>query len=468
MEVIKINGNEYYSSKQLKEKDPLFFRGVRSLKNIINKKNIPDDQFIYVTHSVLKNEYKLCNMEEKRPSKAFPLITVEWCHANIPSFEQNEMQEELSMAPPILELSDNEKFKDDSGNTYDIETRGNRKDKSSIFFLVSDVSKMFEIKKLNDTLNKKQGFSKGDDYVFFNCRKTDFVGAGAVKKMFLTYEGIIKYLYVSHSKKAKLFREWASNVLFTIQMGSKEEKEDLASEILGVSLEHVKTLSKVSVSKIPCVYVFSLGYVKDLRKSMGIKGDIDDNNMVVKFGLTDNLIRRANEHVKEYQENIENSKIRLMYYNYIDKKYMHEGEKEIRDYFDESGELLVYKKYKELAVLSPRNKKHLKSQFRYLNDTFGGDMQAINLQFEKEKERFAHELKIKDIECERKIEKIKLDAGQQIEKLNHEKMLENVKHTAEIQILKKENELLEKDNELLEKDKKLLEMEKRFLELQVK
>lgn len=461
MEIIKINDVEYYSSKKLKENDPLFFRGVRSLKNIISKKNIPDDQFIYVTHSISKNEYKPCNKEEKRPPKAFPLITVEWCHANVPSFEQNELKEELLMAPPILELTDDEKFKDDAGNIYEIETRGEDRKINNVYFLCRDVSKAFGIKSVKDTIIKSNYFDKNKDYVNINRKPCGKVFSLTTKCLFLTYYGVLKLLYRSNSKKASAFTDWASETLFTIQMGSKEKKEDLASEILGVSLEHVKTLSKVSVSKIPCVYVFSLGYVKDLRKSMNIKDDIDDNNIVIKFGLTDNLIRRANEHVKEYQENIENSKVRLMYYNYIDKKYMYEGEKEIRDYFNESGDLLEYKKYKELAVLSSKNKKHLKSQFRYLNDTYGGDMQTINLQFEKEKERFTHELKIKDIECERKIEKIKLDAEKQIEILNHEKMLENVKHTAEIKILKK-------DNELLEKDKKLLEMEKRFLELQLK
>ena len=104
-------------------------------------------------------------------------------------------------------------------------------------------------------------------------------------------------------------------------MGTQEAKQDLASDILGISIENIKQLSKISVSKIPCVYVFSLGYVKELRNSMNIDKDIDDNQIVIKFGLTTDLVSRASQHVKTYQENIENSKLRLLYYNYIDRQY---------------------------------------------------------------------------------------------------------------------------------------------------
>ena len=55
-------------------------------------------------------------------------------------------------------------------------------------------------------------------------------------------------------------------------------------------------------SKIPCIYVFSLGYVKELRNSMNIDKSIDDDNIVIKYGMTDNLLRCSSEHVKEYQD----------------------------------------------------------------------------------------------------------------------------------------------------------------------
>ena len=52
----------------------------------------------------------------------------------------------------IILLDDDEKFKDDNENTVEIETRGVRTPKG-IYFLASDVSKVFEMPNLYDTLN---------------------------------------------------------------------------------------------------------------------------------------------------------------------------------------------------------------------------------------------------------------------------------------------------------------------------
>ena len=181
-------------------------------------------------------------------------------------------------------------------------------------------------------------------------------------------------------------------------MGTREEKEELMSEILGASIKHVKTMSKVNVSNICCVYIFSLGHVRDLRKSMNIKKEINDNYIVVKFGMTNNLSRRANEHLRCYEQNIENAKLRLMYYNFIDKKYIREAEKKLKEFFLKNDSLLQYKNHKELAVLNPSNKKQLKTHFSYLNQFFGGDIETIHFHFQNEKNNLIKELKNKDDE----------------------------------------------------------------------
>lgn len=444
LEKIVINNIEYYSSKELKEKAPSYFRGVRSLKNIIEKKNIPEEEYIFGSFSKVKNNWKTdYNKKTNIPSRAYPLLSVKWCHKNVPFFKENDLEEELPIAPDILVLNDNEKFKDNEGNIYEIETRGKERTIDSVYFLCKDVSSAFGIKSARDNIIDSSHFVKNKDYINFSCKRHRGSGMVTTKCLFLTYYGVLRLLYRSNCKKANTFTDWASKTLFTVQMGTKEQKQDLASDILGISIENIKQLSKISVSKIPCVYVFSLGYVKDLRNSMNIQNDIDDNHIVIKFGLTTDLVSRASQHVKTYQENIENSKLRLLYYNYIDRQYMYESEKEIRDFFNDSNDLLSYKNHKELGILNPKNKKYLKSRFRYVNDTYSGKLKLLNEQFQKE------------------IQRIKNDSERKITKLNHEKELMTVKFKAENDILKKEKELLEKDN-------KILQMEKSFLELKLK
>ena len=68
---------------------------------------------------------------------------------------------------------------------------------------------------------------------------------------------MIKLLYSSHSKKAKTFRKWATNTLFTTQMGTQEQKEKLALNLLGSPSESVRDVLKSSVNAVSCIYLFS-------------------------------------------------------------------------------------------------------------------------------------------------------------------------------------------------------------------
>ena len=131
----------FNSSKELKEKAPSYFRGVRSLKNIIQKKNIPEKEYIFGSFSKIKNWKTDYHKTQNIPSRAFPLISVKWCNKNIPYFKENDLKDELEMAPPILVLNDNEKFRDNEGKIYEIETRGKERTIDSVYFLCKDVSK---------------------------------------------------------------------------------------------------------------------------------------------------------------------------------------------------------------------------------------------------------------------------------------------------------------------------------------
>ena len=45
------------------------------------------------------------------------------------------------------------------------------------------------------------------------------------KELYLTYLGMLKVLFSSRSGNAEMFQEWAFKVLFTVQIGSKEDKQ---------------------------------------------------------------------------------------------------------------------------------------------------------------------------------------------------------------------------------------------------
>ncbi len=171
------------------------------------------------------------------------------------------------------------------------------------FFRVKDVSMGFEMVSLQDNLvNAKTQYEHGEDYKYFYCKRPDQVRKDVItREPFLTYTGILKVLFISRSGKAKEFIKWATKTLFTVQMGTKQQKRQLASHILGVPAHSVKEVFKTSVRSLPCVYLFSLGDVKSLRRSMGIDTKYPDNAIVCKYGYTVDLSRRTTEHIKTFE-----------------------------------------------------------------------------------------------------------------------------------------------------------------------
>ena len=162
-------------------------------------------------------------------------------------------------APEIINLENNEKFKDDESNILEIETRGER-NVNNIYFKVKDIMNGFEMDNLITIIIDKRrinGYSENIHYKYFNCKILGSTQKIIIKKeLFLTYEGILRVLFVSHNKKVKTFIKWATETLFTVQLGNEKEKELLSSQLLGVNYQTIKNVFKTNSSKTPCVYLY--------------------------------------------------------------------------------------------------------------------------------------------------------------------------------------------------------------------
>ena len=339
MEQSIINEKEYYNVKDIKSNHPTLFYGYsKSPREIIEKKNIPNNEYVYATYNEKKQEWTIYDKDKKVPNKVSLYISKSWCDDNIlkpkkkvkivkeqikkdkKEYNNDDDKKEYKKAPDILELNDDEKFKDNEGKVYEIETRGTR-DHDGIYFLAQDIATVFEIGNISQLLTS-QNFIYIDHYVNFICHKiiqNDNKGNKIKKMTYLTYEGVVAVLFTTKSPKAKSFRSWATKTLFTVQMGDNEEKEELASKLIGIPTESLKQILSKSVSSVPCLYHFSLGIAKDLRKSMKIPNDIPDEYIITKYGFTDDLERRTKEHEKTYGK-IKGVKLELLLFSYIDPK----------------------------------------------------------------------------------------------------------------------------------------------------
>ena len=319
----------------------------------------------------------------------------------------------------------------------DIETRGERK-VDCIYFKVKDVMVGFKMDNLDDNIldKKRGGYIEDNHYKYFNCKKPGKDGKKSdkiKKELFLTYEGILRVLFASHSPNVKPFIKWATEKLFTLQMGTLTQKEDLVSSVLGVNAKVIKEVFNADRNTLPCVYLFTLNTVKELRTSMNIDNTFTDDSVVAKFGFTKHLSRRTGEHITKYGK-ILNVNLKLKHYSYIDPQYMSDAEKDIKDSMTAFKINFNYENEDELVIIPKELLKMVDQQYDYIGKKYMGHISELIT-------------KIKELED--KNEKQSLNHQLEIQKVNHQ--LELSKEKYENSLLRKDLEIIKLQNQLLSK-----------------
>ena len=326
---VSINGIEYYEANFIKEQQPTYFYGCSStLRKIIEKKQIPLENYLLATYNK-KQGYTLCDSDVKR-AKLY--LKKEWVDSNVPGFGNHSIKLEIEPVPPLLLLEEDEKFKDEQGNTIEIEVRGER-DWEKIWFKASDIGKMLEYKEgeiIRVILMKKDGsFKQDEDYKTFIQEEVTLSYSlpnkgDKQKTIYLSYHGLVRLLMIRRHPIANHFQKWAINTLFIHQFGTTEQKEELGADLLGIDLRTLKSVFKLFVDKIPCLYLFYLGNAGDLRDK--VPNGLENNRKMYKYGFTDDLERRTRDHRKSYGEHIQ-----LVHFVYIDPKYLSKAETSFKE-----------------------------------------------------------------------------------------------------------------------------------------
>jgi hypothetical protein len=264
--------------------------------------------------------------------------------------------------------------------------------------LAKDVAKAFEIPRLLDIIkDKNTSYLEHIHYNFYSLVPNSFGDPRTNNKnqLFITYRGILKILFSSRTGNAEKFVDWATETLFTVQIGSEEQKEELGAILIGQSVKNVRSVFKTCAKKVPCIYRFALGTAKILRKPMNLSEDIKDDFVIIKFGLTSDLDRRISEHIKEY-EIIPGVKLGLMDFSYIDPRFLSQAECDIKDFFKTIEIPVKYEKYDELIAINPKHEKQIKKQYKFIATEYQGSITELINQIIELKHQI--ELKNKDFE----------------------------------------------------------------------
>jgi len=434
MEQIKINKRSYYLSDKIINEAPVFAKGIRSGRDLIKKKNIDDKQYLYAR--LVDNKWIQCDGKSIKFDKVFIKKSY------VESIEEltKELNDELDnvdgieKAPDVIELKDNEKFQDSNGNKLEIETRGTR-DANGIYFKVKDVANGFEMKHLHDVITKeKNNYEINKHYKYFNClvssrdrRQTNKKNI-AQSKLFLTYKGMLRVLFVSKSGCADKFIDWATQILFTHQLGTPEQKTKLASDLMGISFDTVKQVLNKSPSKLSCVYLLILGTAKDLRKSMNIDAKYPDDYIICKYGLSKDFLRRLNEHDLTYGK-IKDCDIRLKQYSYVDPEHLQDAENSIKEFIKEGNYQFEYENNKELFIVSNHELKLVIGQYKIIASEFKGNCSELITLRQIEDEKYKSEIALLKEQHEKQI-------------LIKDHTIESLKDKHEIALLKQEMEIM--------------------------
>ena len=329
----------------------------------------------------------------------------------------------------IIELTDDEKFRDSEDNVVDIEVRGNRTEEG-ILFNASDIGKYLGMEHISRVLrNTNRGYEKNTHWIrlyqypsgITTSRRTDHRSILEEtdttpekciwKKDYLNLNGLLKVIFSSKAANQNIIqlRNWVIHLVFTHQFGTTEERETLSLELNNY---------KSSLNDIPGIYCVRIGKVKELRESMNISTELYpakdfDSAYVLKFGRAEDVMNRfANHYARTGYGTY--GKISLEWFVMIPKTFLVKAESNLAEFFKSSGMMFNYndgnKDHSELIIVKAGlERKQLKEKYKELVDVFPSNINEISKQMNAMKTDFEHKLYCNELQCNNKIITSELD-----------------------------------------------------------
>lgn len=351
----------------------------------------------------------------------------------------------------LIQLEDNEQFRDSDGNIFNIEVRGERT-KTGIRFKAKNIEKYFGIDDLVKRMmrrDRESPYTLGDDYVIQECilrpngekntSEESFLHTNSGKitcsdytqhDIFLTLRGLLQVVFTSKSGNANkdIMLDWIVSLVYTHKFGSKEERVELAKDL-------TKDFSKHMLNKrISGLYYVDLGELNDLYDSMHISRDQYPPNeygmcRIAKFGLSSNIFDRVKDHKNKtngygrWSNKIEHKWSVMLSPSQLSNAETHLATMLKANDFKMSYIDPIGKNHDELVLVHPNKETKIKNIYRDL----------LNL-FPSEENRLAEALSVSEDRTQLQIYKIKFEYEQKINESNL--IRKDAEHRAQILELK--------------------------------
>jgi len=316
-QIIELNNHSYYNSIDIiKENNDVFKHIIDKPRSIIQEMKLGDADYIFAYYNI-QNKWGVSSQPYTRAKVLILTHIVQEYLKSKPSHDFANLI--YKFVPP---------------NKY--------------YFSVVSIMTCFKIS-IPDVSEDKQ-YVADIHYVYLTENES--------KTLYFTFTGMTKLLYSLQHPLADKFHEWICN------MKTEEKKHEL-------SITGITTYSKVLMEIPSCIYILILGNVKSLRKSMAIDLKYDDEQLVCKYGLTNNYVKRFGQHKREF-EKLEGCILNVYSICTVDKTYLHEVETHVKQYvktlhvdyyFNTHTEFMIVNK----DVLDNQIKKELKILYTIYN-----------------------------------------------------------------------------------------------------
>ena len=229
--VITVNNINYMLVNDIMTNAPIYSKKYRTDRELVAKKEL---NHVYLR--LIFNQWIVSDGSSNKVDKVAIELDEAVTIPEINGEDKIKVVDDVPRAPKLLELEDDEKFKDKDGKSVEVETRGN-KTHNEIYFKVNDIAKLTDKQHLYKTIiHPESDYVDKIHYKYFIC--------DIKKELFLTYQGVLKVIFNSKNNNNLIL--WATKTLFTVQMGSENNKTSLASKL---SNNNQKLIDELNITK---------------------------------------------------------------------------------------------------------------------------------------------------------------------------------------------------------------------------
>lgn len=438
----KTNGKTYLSLLHLRNQkvNPLYFTGCGNVgvnvRPCIAKNSIPENSVLFIDNNKVSNA-----VNKKSQPYVEETYATEWIldihkikthRAALKSHqvslnkeaiqqqrtERNAIESEtkLEQLPDIIDADEftptTQGFVDEDGIVLPIEMRGEPTVKG-LMFKALDLQKAFGTERIYNIVTNphRMGFEYGKHYKIYcgyindvttSKNKHPIKNKNTVsdKHLYLTYFGVVRYLINCRSPKVEPFQMWAINILFTHQFGCQDSKDSLAANLLDVSPKTICNVFRRCTDAIPCIYLMKIGCVADIRAYFETRPNdtapnfegLSDNDIMYKYGETNDLHRRTKEHLRSYGK--WSKDFTCEKFTYIDPAFVCKAEKYIKGIFKISNMHVNDSCYVELVVIPPDKMKYVEQSLIDAKTLFSGNSKDLLKKLETLENKFNHDTEI--------------------------------------------------------------------------